>query len=198
VSYKVNFLPPHLQVEGVYDIPRLVRTVALVGCIGVLVLGYGVFLGNLFLARIQLDRLKQEKERIRVHVEEARAVRNERERLEQALHEIQKAEATRLAWSQLLRVVASSCPAEIRLSHLEGLPGVAKPGGEGKEPQSTPFSKPGLLKIRGVTPSFVSIGVFQRNLMDTGLFKEVRLVKVGSEKDLHAFEMEVFLKEGGR
>lgn len=187
--YKVNFLPPHLQREGLVDTRRLLKVGGVVLLSGIVVLGYGGFLLNYLLVKSKLADMQQELQRLGSTAAQAEAIYRERLRLEGALKEYDAVLQARRNWHNILKDLGRLCPSDLWLVELEAVPPAKEK--EAAEPQGLP-AYPDKVVIKGVSRSFASIGVFERKLWESGCFQEVRLVKVGAaEGGACAFEMEV-------
>ncbi|MGO0123279.1 PilN domain-containing protein [Desulfothermobacter acidiphilus] len=199
MSYKVNLLPPQLQVEGMVDKRRLLKLAGAVLGGGIIVLGYGGFLASFLFTRAELSRSNQELNRLAVQLQAAEAVHNERVRLENTLKEFSAIVQGRKNWHTILQGIGNVCPQEVTLTQLEVLPA----GGKGETAGKPPASKAGIppqgsmVSIQGVASSFAAIGVFERQLWESGYFAKVHLVKVGTDdKGRNTFVIEAELAKG--
>lgn len=198
MNYKVNLLPPRLQVEGLVDKRRLLILVGTLLGGGGLVLGYGAFLLNFLLTKSELARTRQELNRLRPQVQAVEAIHTERVRLEKALKEYADIVQARRSWHSILKGIGDICPADISLTVLEVAPAEKKKETGGKASSKAELPPPAsVVNIQGVSQSFTAIGVFERKLWESGYFQEVRLEKVSTDKSgLYAFTMQARLKEG--
>ncbi|ACX52809.1 Fimbrial assembly family protein [Ammonifex degensii KC4] len=196
MNYKVNLLPPRLQVEGLVDKRRLLILVSTLLGGGGLVLGYGAFLLNFLLTKSELARTQQELSRLRPQVQAVEAIHTERVRLEKALKEYADIVHARRSWHSILKGIGDVCPADISLTVLEVVPAEKTQAGKASSKAELP-PPASVVNIQGVSQSFTAIGVFERKLWESGYFQEVRLEKVSTDKSgLYAFTMQARLKEG--
>ena len=167
--YKVNLLPPKLQREGVIDVRRLVLILAailpvvlLLGCCLLFRVNYSVINNELAETRAQAAALSPALSRLE-------GVVRERAELEETIEECEEISRKHISWSGVLEDLGRAAPIDLWLTGLNIAnkdDAVSKTApGRGQE-ESTVYTRPNQLAVRGVSRSLPSIGIFIRKLIE--------------------------------
>jgi type IV pilus assembly protein PilN len=196
--YKVNLLPPKLQREGVIDVRRLVLILAailpvvlLLGCCLLFRVNYSVINNELAETRAQAAALSPALSRLE-------GVVRERAELEETIEECEEISRKHISWSGVLEDLGRAAPIDLWLTGLNIAnkdDAVSKTApGRGQE-ESTVYTRPNQLAVRGVSRSLPSIGIFIRKLIELPYFEEVKLVKVNAVNEGMEFEITARVKD---
>lgn len=220
-AYRVNFLPPQIQREGIIDFRRLIliggATLLLVLTLG----GYGAFIINYYGMRNELTSTKQQLASLAPLVTRVEGIVKERKELEATLEEYNLIRKKHVAWSDLLYDLGDIAPVDLWLTEIdisrkdpaakEQSGGTTKPAEQktAESQQASPaktvagqeqkerdtYSRPNMITYRGASQTVSSIGVFIRNLIGLPYFEEVKLVKISTDNNELKFEITAKIKE---
>lgn len=207
VPYKVNLLPPNLQREGVIDISRLIKLIAITLLIALVVGSYGAFLISFWGAKSELAAARQELKAISPVVSRVTAIRKERAAAEATYKEYSSLLDSQLAWSNILTGMFCDfnniIPVDLWLVDLEVAPGTKAEEKsqqtekkEKTEENSAPeqFARANTVKIKGSSRTVSSVGVFMKNLNELPYLKDIALNKVKAGDNDYVFEITAVLK----
>lgn len=202
-SYKVNLLPPGLQREGIVDVHRLVRLIALTLSLAFLLGGYGYFLFSFWGAKNELAAVRQELTALRPVLSRVEDVREKRIAAEAAYQEYSTLLDRHQTWagllSDLFHDLNTIAPVDLWLLELEIYPDPEASGEESekKEGRGKPdqFARANSISIKGSSRTVSSVGVFIKNLNRLPYLQNVALKKIAALDDAFNFEITAGLKE---
>ncbi len=202
-SYKVNLLPPGLQREGIVDVHRLVRLIALTLSLAFLLGGYGYFLFSFWSAKNELAAVRQELTALRPVLSRVEDVREKRIAAEAAYQEYSTLLDRHQTWagllSDLFHDLNNIAPVDLWLLELEIYPAPEAAGEESekKEGRGKPdqFARANSISIKGSSRTVSSVGVFIKNLNRLPYLQNVALKKIAALDDAFNFEITAGLKE---
>ncbi|AFV11861.1 type IV pilus assembly protein PilN [Thermacetogenium phaeum DSM 12270] len=202
-SYKVNLLPPGLQREGIVDVHRLVRLIALTLSLAFLLGGYGYFLFSFWGAKNELAAVRQELTALRPVLSRVEDVREKRIAAEAAYQEYSTLLDRHQNWagllSDLFHDLNNIAPVDLWLLELEIYPDPEASGEESekKEGRGKPdqFARANSISIKGSSRTVSSVGVFIKNLNRLPYLQNVALKKIAALDDAFNFEITAGLKE---
>lgn len=203
VSYKVNLLPPNLQREGIIDVRRLIRLIAITLSLAFLVGGYGAFLISFWSAKNELAAVRQELTALSPLLSRVEDTREKRNIAEATYQEYSSLLDRHLSWSGILSDMFHDfnniAPVDLWLVELEIYPDPEAAGekSEKKDGKGEPnqFARANFVRIKGSSRTVSSVGVFMKNLNQLPYLQNVVLNKVVAADDSLNFEIAAGLKE---
>lgn len=202
-SYKVNLLPPGLQREGIVDVHRLIRLIALTLSLAFLLGGYAYFLFSFWSTKNELAAVRQELTALQPVISRVEDVREKRIIAEATYQEYSALLERHQTWagllSDLLHDFNNVAPVDLWLLELEIYPDPEASGeeSEGKEDRGRPdqFARANCIRIKGSSRTVSSVGVFIKNLNRLPYLRNVALKKIAAADDALNFEITAGLKE---
>lgn len=203
-AYKVNFLPPRLQQEGLIDFRRLILLGGTTLFVAVVVGAYGAFLIHYFSMKNELAAAKQQFGSLAPLVARVEAVVQERKELEAAIAEFDLITTKQAAWSNTLFSLLSDLPGitpmDVWLTSMDVLnkgasAATAETAGQGQNGADI-YMRADTIVLKGSSATVPSIGVLIKNLNGLPHFSEVKLDRISSENTEIKFEITATIRDG--